>query len=183
MRPVLRITPACVLAFGVILAVGTPPARAQGPIGSLGGYGAMAGTPGSAMGGPLVVDPTGMGSGVLAPFSGRFGATMPSRMGGGGSFSFSQRPSAMKSSNRPSFTIGPMDGGMSVTSGGMAQGFGRRPFTLPSLGASGGMGLDGGRQPMTGSRGMGVMPPSFGYPFRQPPSLVSPSSAGAGMSM
>jgi hypothetical protein len=36
---------------------------------------------------------------------------------------------------------------------------------------------------MSGSRGMGVMPPSFGYPFRQPPSLLSPSAAGAGMSM
>jgi hypothetical protein len=29
---------------------------------------------------------------------------------------------------------------------------------------------------------MGVMPPNFGYPFRQPPSLVGPSS-GAGMTM
>jgi hypothetical protein len=27
------------------------------------------------------------------------------------------------------------------------------------------------------------MPPNFGYPFRQPPSLLSPSSSGAGMSM
>jgi hypothetical protein len=103
-------------------------------------------------------------------------------MGGGGPIFFSERPSAMMMSRRPSFTIGPM-GGMAAPSGGMGRDFGRRPFVLQPLGPSGGMGLSSGMQPMTGSRGMGVMPPSFGYPFRQPPSLVSPSSAGAGMSM
>ena len=183
MRTIKRTMLAGLLAVGGSLAVGTPPAMAQGPIGSLGGYGAMAGTPGSAMGGPLVVDPTGMGSGVLAPFSGRFGASMPSRMGGGGSLSFSQRPSAMISSNRPSVTIGPMGGGMSTMSGVMGQGFGRRPFRLPSLRVTDGMGLSGGMQPISGTRGMGVMPPSFGYPFRQPPSLLAPSSGETGMSM
>jgi hypothetical protein len=30
---------------------------------------------------------------------------------------------------------------------------------------------------------IGVMPPRIGYPFRQPPSLVAPSSPGIGMSM
>jgi hypothetical protein len=31
--------------------------------------------------------------------------------------------------------------------------------------------------------GPGVTPPSIGYPFRQPPSLLSPAAGGAGMSM
>jgi hypothetical protein len=39
-----------------------------------------------------------------------------------------------------------------------------------------------GRRP-AGLGGMGVMPPSFGYPFRQPPSLVPAATPGAGMSM
>jgi hypothetical protein len=172
MRPAWRMTLACVFSFGVSLISGTRWSRAQGPIGSLGGYGAMAAAPGSSM-----------GSGAMAPFGGRFGATMPSRMGGGVSLSFSARPSAMMSGNRPSFTIGPMGGGMSATSGVMGQGFGRRPFALQPLGPSGEMAPGDGMQPMTGPRGTGVMPPSFGYPFRQPPSLVSPSSAGIGMSM
>jgi hypothetical protein len=89
----------------------------------------------------------------------------------------------MMSGNRPSFTIGPMGGAMSAMSGGMGQGFTRRPFTLRPLDLSGGMGQGVGMQPTRGSRGMGVMPPNFGYPFRQPPSLISPSPAGTGMSM
>jgi hypothetical protein len=36
---------------------------------------------------------------------------------------------------------------------------------------------------MPGAGRPSVMPPSFGYPFYQPPSLVVPSSSGAGMSM
>jgi hypothetical protein len=46
-----------------------------------------------------------------------------------------------------------------------------------------GMGLGGGtRQVMPGAGGMSVMPPNFGYPFYQPPSLLTPSSSG-GISM
>jgi hypothetical protein len=118
----------------------------------------------------------------MTPFAGRFAAATPSRMGGNGPISFSERPSAMMSRNRPSFTIGPM-GGMAAPSGGMGREFGSRPFVLQPLGPVGGMGQGGGMLPSTGSRGMGVMPPSFVYPFRQPPSLVAPSTASAGTSM
>jgi hypothetical protein len=45
------------------------------------------------------------------------------------------------------------------------------------------MGLGTGTQRMSGPGGMNVMPPSIGYPFRQPPSLVAPSTPGMGMSM
>jgi hypothetical protein len=41
----------------------------------------------------------------------------------------------------------------------------------------------GGMQRVPGAGGMGVMPPSIGYPFRQPPSLVGPPALGTGMSM
>jgi hypothetical protein len=41
----------------------------------------------------------------------------------------------------------------------------------------------GGMRRMPGAGGMGVMPPSIGYPFRQPPSLVGPPAPGMGMSM
>ena len=57
------------------------------------------------------------------------------------------------------------------------------------IGSGGTMGLGrgtglGGMRCMSGGAGSSVMPPSIGYPFRQPPSLVSPSSGGmAGMSM
>lgn len=164
MRSSWRQSLACVFVIGGSLAVGALPARAQGTIGSLGGYGAMVGTSGASM-----------GSAVVVPFGGEI---VPSQMGGGGSLFFTARSSSMMSRNRPSFTIGPMGSEMPSNSGGMGLEFGRRPFTLPALGLSG-----GGMEPMTGSRGMGVMPPNFGSPFRQPPSLLTPSSAGAGMSM
>jgi hypothetical protein len=59
---------------------------------------------------------------------------------------------------------------------------------MGSFGSGGGTGLGvgsglGGMRRMPGVGGPRVMPPSIGYPFRQPPSLVSPSSAGMGMSM
>lgn len=166
------------LAFGANFVSGISSARAQG--GGLGGYGAMSGGFGPAISGGGGAG-TGMGAGTVAPFGGRFGAAMPSGMGGGGGLSFRQRPSATMSSTRTAFTIGPMGGGMS---GGMGLGSGRRPFLLQDLGTSGASGFGGGmRRQMPTSGGMGVMPPSFGYPFRQPPSLVAPTSPGAGMSM
>jgi hypothetical protein len=45
------------------------------------------------------------------------------------------------------------------------------------------MRLGGGMQRMSGAGRSGVMPPSIGYPFRQPPSLLAPSTPGMGMSM
>lgn len=129
-----------------------------------------------------VVDPSGMGAGTVAPFGGRIGVMMPSGMGRGGGMAFSERSSAMMSSNRPSFTISPM-GGMGAMSSGRDRGFTRRPFVLRPLAPLGGIGTGDGMERMAGSRGMGVMPPNFGYPFRQPPSLLSGSTSGAGTSM
>jgi hypothetical protein len=50
------------------------------------------------------------------------------------------------------------------------------------MGLRGGTGL-GGMRRMPSTGGSSVMPPSIGYPFRQPPSLVAPSTSGNGMSM
>ena len=165
--------------FGASFLAAVPTARAQE--GGLGGFGAMAGGTGSPMGSSVVTDPSGMGGGTVEPFGGRFGASMSSGMGGGGT-SFRPRPSAGMGARRTTFTIGPMGGGMS---GGMGMGLGssRRPFALQGPGRSAGSGLGGMRRRMPAARGMGVMPPSFGSPFRQPPSLLNPSSSGVGMSM
>ncbi|HEV3165823.1 MAG TPA: hypothetical protein VGZ22_17475, partial [Isosphaeraceae bacterium] len=158
-------------------AVGTPRASAQdfGSGGSLGGYG-----------GSMSSSPSGMGmSGPVIPYAGKFGGFMPARMGGG-SLSFPSRDTSAMGTSRTSFSLSSMSGGMSSMSGGMGGG----ARSLSSFGSRGGMGLDGGMglgsgmvRPMAGAKGMGVMPPSFGYPFYQPPSLLSPSSAGMGMSM
>lgn len=176
-----RVLKLSALTFALAHALAGSPAHAQdaGPIGSLGGYGVMAGVPGAAMG--AVVDPSGMGAGAMAPFGGRIGVMMPSGMGRGGGLSFGERSSAMMSSNRPSFTISPMSGMRAMSSGD--RGFTRRPFVLRPLAPLGGIGTGDGIERMAGSRGMGVMPPNFGYPFRQPPSLLSGSTSGAGMSM
>lgn len=167
-----------------ILVLPPAPSKAQAPGigGSLGGYGAMAGGSGSAMIAGSAPG-SGMGSGSVAPFGGRFGAAAPSSMGGGGAVSYRPRPSSAMSGSRPALTLGPMGGGMS---GGMGTGMGsrRRPFNLQDLGSSGGLGLGGVmRRPMPAATGVGVMPPNFGSPFRQPPSLLTPTAPGAGMSM
>jgi hypothetical protein len=50
------------------------------------------------------------------------------------------------------------------------------------MGLGGGTGFGGvKRMPVAG--GTSVMPPLIGYPFRQPPSVVSPAVMGSGMSM
>ena len=140
---------------------------------SLGGYGGSMADAGSGMGGPVI------------PYSGKFGGFMPYRMGGSGNLSFQSRGTSSMGTGRTSFSLSPMSGGMSSMSGGMGAGS-RTSSSFGSkgtMGLGGGSGLGGGMNQMSGTRGMGVMPPSFGYPFRQPPSLLSPSSAGTGMSM
>ena len=154
---------ATALAFGANFAAGLSSAMAQG--GGLGGYGATSGGTG-----------TSVGAGSVAPFGGRFATVMPSGTGGGGGISFRPRPSATMSGTRTAFTIGPMGGGFS---GGMGSSSARRPFVLRDLGPSGFSGL---RRPMPSVVVPGVMPPNFGSPFRQPPSLVDSASPGAGMS-
>jgi hypothetical protein len=87
-------------------------------------------------------------------------------------------------STRTSFSLSPMTGGMTSMSGSMGQGIGARTRAFLSFGSQSGMGLGGGtRQVMPGAGGMSVMPPNFGYPFYQPPSLLTPSSSSGGMSM
>lgn len=164
----------CVLAYGSTHAV----AQDLGLGGVLGGYGAMAGGAGSSMGGGSnVVDPSGMGGNVIVPAAGGSVPAMSPSMRGG--LSFRPRSSTAIYSARPSFSLDSMGGGM-TRMGGMG---GRRSFTLQPSTLSGGMDLGGGMRRMPAATGMGVMPPSIGYPFRQPPSLLSPSALGTGMSM
>ena len=182
MRASLRIFLAGVIMIGGSLTLWSSSARAQEPGlgGILGGYGAMTGASGASMGGGFnIVEASGMGGNVIVPAAGGLGASMSPAMRGGGLF-FRSRPSTAFYSARLSFGLDSMSGGMTRMVGGMG---GRRPFTLQPSTLSGGMGLGSGMRRMPAAGGMGVMPPSIGYPFRQPPSLVSPSSAGAGMSM
>ena len=105
---------------------------------------------------------------------------MPSRMAGSSSLSFPARETTSLGSPRARrSSLSPSSGGMSGRPCGRAWGRVAVP-SRPSArkGAQNGM---GGGMPMSG--GKGVMPPSFGYPFRQPPSLLSPSAASMGMSM
>ena len=159
---------ALVLLAVAAVAGATAKAQSPGSSGSLGGYGAA----------PVYSNP-GMGGGgggpMVIPYGGMFEGFMPSRMGGGSSLAFRSPPSAAMGSGRTSFSLSP-------PSGGMGQGRGAR--MAPAFGATGGMRLGGGMgQRPSGLGGMGVMPPSFGYPFRQPPSLVPSATPGSGMSM
>jgi hypothetical protein len=157
------------LVVGAGMANGASWARAQG-FGSLGGYGAAS----------TYANPAMAGSGpVIIPYGGMFEGFMPSRMGGGSALSFRPRANASMTSVRSSFSLAPMSGGMGRGDGGNSR-------MMPSLEGAGmglgGVGLGGmPRRPVPG--GTSVMPPSIGYPFRQPPSLLSPGSSGAGMSM
>ena len=162
---------------GALTLAGTTPALAQATLAgggrSLGGYG-----------GEMTETGSGMGmSGASIPYAGKFGGFMPYRMGGTASLSFQSRGTAPSGMGRTSFSLSPMSGGMSAMSGGLGKGLGAGSRISSAFGSSGAMGAGAGMQPMSGSRGPGVMPPNFGYPFRQPPSLLSPTSGGSGMSM
>jgi hypothetical protein len=118
---------------------------------------------------------SGMGmSGPIIPYAGKFGGFMPYRMGASSSLSFPSRSASAPGSNRTSFSLSPMSSGMGPG------GFNGAPGAMRP---GAGMGLGGGLQPMPGPRSMGVMPPHFAYPFREPPSLLSPTASGTGMSM
>ncbi len=167
---------ALIILVGVATSIVASTAQAQTALTegrSLGGYGGSMTDTGSGMGGPVI------------PYAGKFGGFMPYRMSGSGSLSYQSRGTSPMGSGRTSFSLSPMSGGMSS----MPSGFGAGSRTLSPFGAQGAMGLGGGSRmgggmnQTSGTRGMGVMPPSFGYPFRQPPSLLSPSSSGTGMSM
>jgi hypothetical protein len=180
MRPMTRTMLIGVFNFLVAQVIGVSAAHAQGSDarGSLGGYGGSMSNLDSGM---------GMGGSVI-PYAGKFGGFMPYRMSGSSSLSFQSRGTSALGSMRTSFSLSPMSGGMSSMSGGTSPGFGAGGLSsFGSQGAMGsgtGLGLGGsGMQSMSRASGMSVMPPSFAYPFRQPPSLLTPASAGTGMSM
>ena len=169
-----------ILLTGGSLALGNPACLAQGlgSSGSLGGYGAVSSYASPSMGGS---------SPMLIPYSGTFEGFMPSRMGGGSALSFRSRPAAAMGSPRTSFSLSPLTGGMSSMSGVPGR-FRAGTRAMSSFGSRGTMGLGvgtglGGMRRMPSVGGTSVMPPNIGYPFRQPPNLVAPSTSGTGMSM
>jgi hypothetical protein len=150
----------------------TETSRASGQIvstsRSLGGYGATSPGATASMG----------SSSPIIPYAGSFGGFMPYRMSGGGgsSVSFSTRGSSVMESSRSSFSLAPMSTGMGTSFAPRTGSPGS--FSLPGLGRGKLM-----SQPMGPVGNPSVMPPNFGYPFYQPPSLLSPGSPAGGMSM
>jgi hypothetical protein len=163
-RPLLLTPLACLLA--------APGAHAQSTssVRSLGGYGATATSSMASQG----------SNSPMIPYAGSFGGFMPYRMATGTSspLSFAPRASSALQSTRTSFRLSPMSSGM-----GMDSGLGSGLFA--PLRSQGAMRLGGGlmNQPMEGDNKTSVMPPNFGYPFFQPPSLISPVAPTSGMSM
>jgi hypothetical protein len=162
-----------ILLTGLACATGTPGAHGQivSTSRSLGGYGAASTSAMASMG----------SSSPMIPYAGSFGGFMPYRMssGGGSGLSFSTRSSSVMDSSRTSFSLAPMSNG---TGTGLApRTMSPRPFSSQGQRGFGGGGLMG--QPMGGAGNSSVMPPNFGYPFYQPPSLVLPASSASGMSM
>jgi hypothetical protein len=162
-----------ILLTGLACTLETPRAHGQfvSTSRSLGGYGAASTSAMASMG----------SSSPMIPYAGSFGGFMPYRMssGGGSGLSFSTRGSSVMESPRTSFSLAPM-------STGMGTGFAPRTRSVGSFSSQGRRGFGGGGlmgQPMGAGANPSVMPPNFGYPFYQPPSLLSPASSIAGMSM
>jgi hypothetical protein len=173
MRRTLWKAGSTVVLTGWLLAIGTLPAQAQSVNASrsLGGYGATSTSPMAAMG----------ATSPMIPYAGSFSGFMPYRMasGAGSGLSFSTRGSSVIQSSRSSFSLAPMSGGMGSSTG--ARSGSLEPFRSQSA-----MGVGAARmmnQPSGAGNTNSVVPPNFGYPFYQPPSLLSPAGAGAGMSM
>jgi hypothetical protein len=162
-----------ILVMGLAWAMETPRAHGQtaGTSRSLGGYGAASAGATASMG----------SSSPMIPYAGSFGGFMPYRMnsGGGTGLSISTRGSSLMESSRTSFSLAPMSSGMGTGFAPRSRSAGT--FSSQGLGGEGGGGLMS--QPMGGAGTRSVMPPNFGYPFYQPPSLLSPASSAAGMSM
>jgi hypothetical protein len=156
----------CVLIFAEARSVDFSPARAQTP--GLGGYGAASSMATAGMG----------GSGQIIPYGGSLSGFMPYRMGGGASaLSFTSRNSSALGSSRSSFRLSSMNREKSMPTARFGASLGRRAGGAMFSPASGGgmnQTMDTGRE--------SVIPPNFGYPFYQPPSLLGRSSAFMGMS-
>jgi hypothetical protein len=155
---------------GVVGYFGTLPAQAQSL--GLGGYGGMTDTA-----------PAGMNTpGPIIPYGGNLGGFMPYRMGGGGTgVSFSTRDSRAMGSGRSSFQLSPISGGMPMSAPAFGQNAGTRTGSRASLFSPVRTGLGGGMNRSMSLDKQSVMPPSFGYPFYQPPDLLGPSSSFMGM--
>jgi hypothetical protein len=181
MRLPLWTTRRLLLLIGGCLFSVTSPVQAQGDGAgqSLGGYGAIAD---EAM--------SRTSSGSLIPYAGGFAGFMPYRMAGGGALAFRTRPSSAMGPARMAFGMSALSAGLSPMSGAMGLNRGPGISSSSTMRSPSGVGtIVGGlgqnplmRQGMPSTIGMDVMPPSFGYPFRQPTSVLTPSS-GMSMSM
>ncbi len=127
--------------------------------------------------------PASMGAGgTIIPYGGSLSGFMPYRMGGGGTgISFGARNSSVMGSARAPFRLSPISGGMSMSAAAFGQNAGNRGGSSGPLSTSGRMGLGGAMNRSMGSGATSVMPPSFGYPFYQPPSLLGSSVSFMGM--
>jgi len=134
---------------------------------------------------------TGVGTssgGSIIPYAGSFGGFMPARMSGASPLAFQPRTRPGLGSGRAPFSLTPMPsstsnragsmGGMRGTSRSRSLLYGDRMSTGGSWMSRPGLGL-----PMSGGPEMGVLPPSFAYPFYWPPSFSSALGLGPGMSM
>lgn len=124
------------------------PRTAAGQGMGLGGYGATS----------PYANPTMAGSrSMIAPYGGMFEGFTPSRSGGGSALAYRPRPTASPvAPPRGMFRLAPGAGGMGAT-----------PSLMTGPTSAGPGGLLRPRPMVPG--GSSVMPPSFGYPFRQPP--------------
>jgi hypothetical protein len=120
-----------------------------------------------------------MGSGgPIIPYGGNLSGFMPFRMGAGGNgLSFSSRSSSQTWPTRTAFRLSPMSMSTPMTFGGVVQDARSRTGSLESRFSMGLMRPGAGM----GSQRQGVMPPSFAYPFYQPPSLLLPAFSFTGM--
>jgi hypothetical protein len=145
-------------------------AQSANSLRSLGGFGATSTSPMASM----------RSSSPMIPYAGSFGGFMPYRMASGASspLSFSPRGGSVLEPTRRPFRLLPMSSGMGVGSGptsGLRAPLGGRDFMRIGDGLL--------SQPMGAGNNTNVMPPSFGFPFYQPPSLLSTGSSSSGMSM
>jgi hypothetical protein len=177
MRSTRRVLVAGVLLAGGALTIGTTPGSAQSLASRspLGGYGAASSAPMAA----------GASSSVaVIPFAGSYAAFMPYRTGGDNRLTFSVRGTSAMESTRTSFSLSSMTGAMSAMPGGVGLGYGVSPHVTSTFGSLRGMGLGAGMWQQTSrAERMSVMPPSFGYPFYQPPSALIPYSTSIGFGM
>jgi hypothetical protein len=155
----------CTLVLAIFAALDPHSTSAQSP--PLGGYGASTSS--------MASDGMG-GSAFVIPYGGSVAGFMPYRMAGGSSLSYSSRSALTTGPGRTLFRLSLMSATTPMSSGTTGASVRLLPAgSLFSPALRGGM-----RQSIDTNRGS-VMPPSFGYPFYQPPSLLPGSPNGIGM--